>query len=94
MYISIVTEKICSNPGDGINADGSMGMLWYQDVKTYICWQGHDVVYGNLTRTCQTDGTFDGNTPTCHSMLYTECQNIIAKIQCTYIVLYSPLKLY
>ncbi|XP_076087390.1 uncharacterized protein LOC143057845 [Mytilus galloprovincialis] len=41
----------------------------YGDTCHYTCDIGHALVSGNLTRTCLTDGTWDGKLPVCQEIL-------------------------
>ena len=41
-----------------------MGVITLGSIATYMCDDGY-VLTGNSTRTCQADGTWSGDSPTC-----------------------------
>ncbi|XP_063410235.1 uncharacterized protein LOC134693378 [Mytilus trossulus] len=68
---STVTEIIpCQTPivNSGSTLISQTGDM-YGDTCHYTCDMGHALVYGNLTRTCLIDGTWDSSSPVCEEIL-------------------------
>ncbi len=51
------------------NADFSGSDLTYQGQLSYTCQTGYEHTSGNLSRTCQSDGSWTGSTPVCQGRL-------------------------
>jgi len=56
-----------ANPMNGmVTCDpGDDGILSYQDTCTTACNTGYEIQSGDVMRTCQSDGTFNGTIATC-----------------------------
>lgn len=66
MYIFQITVKTCPDPGTVNHASKSLSNnLNVGSVVTYTCDNGYVKSAGSLTRTCQSDKSWDGSTPTC-----------------------------
>ena len=61
---AFLTENSCGNPGTPENGQKTGNNYKYHDVVTFQCDEGHNLV-GSSSRTCQTDGNWDGTQPTC-----------------------------
>ena len=56
----------CGDPGLGVLATRTDNSTNYKDKATYTCdTSGHVKISGDLERTCQWDGQWDGSAPTC-----------------------------
>ena len=59
----------CVYPDDVSNATHSLTGLLPGSTVTYVCDAGYKYEAGHLTRTCQTDGTWDGIPPVCSGII-------------------------
>ena len=66
-HFSAVNCSMPSNPMNGmINCYmGSDGVLNYEDFCVAMCNTGYEIQTGDVMRTCQSDGIFNGTSATC-----------------------------
>ena len=62
-FLSLATQ--CQDPGGVSNATYTFTGLTPGLTVTYVCDAGYQYEAGYLTRTCQSDGTWDGVPPVC-----------------------------
>ena len=61
-----VTAGGCGDPGTGVHIFRTLSGTAVGDTVTYACQTGY-TLSGSSSRTCQTDGYWSGNLPTCIS---------------------------
>lgn len=59
----------CIDPGGVANASYTISGLSIGSTVTYVCDSGYQYEAGYLTRSCQSDGTWDGVPLVCSGML-------------------------
>lgn len=58
------------DPGGVVHATYTMTGLTGGDIVTYVCDSGYMYTDGNLVRSCQTFGTWNGVPPVCSGILF------------------------
>ena len=66
-YLSSVIQ--CVVPDDVANATNSYSGLSPGSTVTYVCDAGYKYEAGQLTRTCLSDGSWDGIPPVCSGII-------------------------
>ena len=71
MYFTIVNCSSLSNPNNGtINCSlGNDGVPSYEDTCSYTCNTGYEIT-GSDTRTCQSNGSWNGSDDVCRRGTY------------------------
>ena len=66
IYICFISVITCHSPDDGANSyiASQTGDVVNDEIH-YNCNYGYHLTSGNLIRTCQINGTWDGNLPMC-----------------------------
>ena len=65
-YISVIT---CTLPTVSYASPSVVSPIEYNTAVTYACQPGYNHTDGDLTRTCQANGSLTGSTPVCTSKL-------------------------
>ena len=67
--ISPSTAVNCGQPSSpGLNGNVSVNMTTLDNMATYTCDSGYELVPDNSARTCQADRTWSGMDPVCQGM--------------------------
>ena len=68
LLFSVIPVIKCIDPGSVVNASYTITGLSIGSTVTYVCDSGYQYEAGYLTRTCQSDSTWDGVPPVCSGM--------------------------
>ena len=64
---SLAAIKCCLlvSPNNTEVESGDPSVNYYNTTIVYRCADGHDLMYGDMSRTCQSSKTWSGTAPTC-----------------------------
>ena len=69
----IVSVNTCTVPNVTNATPVLTSTVDYNSTVTYVCQDGYSHTAGDLTRTCNADGSLTGTTPVCTSKLLWQC---------------------
>ncbi len=67
--IMVFVVVTCGDPGDILHGTKSGNSFVYKETVTYTCDLGYQHSGGDLSRTCMENGSFNGTSPICSSMI-------------------------
>ena len=64
-YLAAIRCPLLTSPNHTEVVSGDPYVNFYNTTIKYQCAKGHDLMFGDLSRTCQDSKTWSGSEPTC-----------------------------